>query len=186
MDLAAKPSQDDGVVAGGANDDGNTAEVARYTERLLKEGHERWEGHRCPICFLYIGLPIEEHATMNQCCMKLVCKGCILAARQRGLNNTCPFCRTPRPADNASALVMIQKRVRKGDAEAINHLGNSYIHGSLGLTKDATRAIELWTEAAELGSVEAQYDLGIAYYFGKGVEENKTRGIRHWQRAAIK
>ena len=65
-------------------------------------------------------------------------------------------------------------------------LGEKYFHGDLGLAKDVTRAIELWTEAAELGSLAAHYDLGILYYTSKGVEEDKPRGIHHWQQAAMK
>ena len=159
--------------------------AARYLQRLLDEGHERMEGDACTICYLYIGLPITKHAKMNLCCMKLVCDGCVLAARQRGLKG-CPFCRTPTPHDDASSLAMIQKRVDKGDAAAINQLGDRYYHGETGLAKDVPRAIELWTEAAELGSIDAQYQLGRAYYTGEDVEEDKPRGIHHWQQAAMK
>ncbi|EJK65459.1 hypothetical protein THAOC_13671, partial [Thalassiosira oceanica] len=59
---------------------------------------------------------------------------------------------TPFSTDDASELALIQKRVDKGDAEAISHLGEIYHNGRLGLAKDISRAIELWTEAAELGS----------------------------------
>ncbi|EJK64283.1 hypothetical protein THAOC_14996, partial [Thalassiosira oceanica] len=173
------PSQDDGAASAGA-------EAARYSERLLNEGHERWEGERCPICFLFIGFPIDEHAKMNVCCMKLVCKGCELAAEQRGIYDRCPFCRTSHPSDDASELAMVQKRVSKGDAAAINHLGNHYDDIHLGLSRDVPRAIELWTDAAELGSVDAHYQLGVTYYYGVGVEEDKPRGVRHWQEAAMK
>ena len=183
---ARKSSHDDGAAAGGANDGGRSAEAARYSERLLIEGHERAEGDRCPICFLYIGLPISKHAMMKACCMKLVCNGCILAAQQRGMNDRCPFCRTPHPTDDASTLAMIQKRVSKGDAEAINHLGDKYCFGVSGLTKDVPRAVELWTEAAELGSLEAHYQLGVIYYIGKDTREDKPRGVHHWQQAAMK
>ncbi|EJK57305.1 hypothetical protein THAOC_22668 [Thalassiosira oceanica] len=72
------------------------------------------------------------------------------------------------------------------DADAIHNLGLKYCYGNLGLTKDVPRAVELWTDAAELGSVEAHYDLGIAYYIGDGVEEDKPRAIQHWQEAAMK
>ena len=179
------PSQDDEAAVAGA-DDRSADEAARYLQRLLNEGHERVEGDRCPICYLYVGLPMSKHAKMNVCCMKRVCNGCILAARQRGVYESCPFCRTPHPADDASTLQMIQKRVSKGDAEAIKHLGSKYYHGSLGLTKDVPRAIELYTEAAELGSVDAHFNLGAAYYRGDGVEEDEPRGIRFWQQAAMK
>ncbi|EJK55993.1 hypothetical protein THAOC_24198, partial [Thalassiosira oceanica] len=194
---AGAPAQNDGAaVAGGAAVaaaaagvvDRSADEVAiyRYLERLLNEGHGRWEGDRCPICFLFIGLPMNKHARMNVCCMKRVCNGCILAANLRGINDRCPFCRTPHPSDDASKLAMIQKREGKRDADAINHLAGQHYFGKLGLAKDVPRAIELWTEAAELGSVEAHYNLGVTYYNGDDVQEDKARGIHHWQEAAMK
>ena len=81
---------------------------------------------------------------------------------------------------------MIQKRASKKDAAAINHLAGKYYFGTFGLAKDVPRAIELWTEAAELGSLEAHYNLGRAYYTGEGVKEDKSRGIRHCQHSAMK
>ncbi|EJK51898.1 hypothetical protein THAOC_28886, partial [Thalassiosira oceanica] len=56
----------------------------------------------------------------------------------------------------------------------------------LDLTKDVPRSIELWTEAAELGSINAHYELGRIYYFGIGIEEDKPRGLQYWQQAAMK
>ena len=154
---------------------------------LMASGHERPEEDRCPICFDLIELPINKHSKMNLCCMKKVCNGCILAARKRGLRG-CEFCRTPftNANDDASMLAMVQKRADKGDAGAIFHLGCKYHHGQLGLTKDVPRTIELWTEAAELGSAVAHHELGVAYYNGNDVKEDKPRGIHHWQEAAMK
>ncbi|EJK44474.1 hypothetical protein THAOC_36983 [Thalassiosira oceanica] len=154
-------------------------------QRLMASGHERPEGDRCPICFDLIELPVATYSSINVCCMKRVCDGCLLAARQPGMNGLCEFCRTPFIDDNASMLSMIQKRVSKGDAEAINQLGEIYYYGELGLTKDVPRAMELWTEAAELGSIDAHCRLGRRYFTGEGVEENKPRGIHHWQQAAM-
>ena len=154
-------------------------------QRLMSSGHARTEGDACTICYLYIGLPMHKHSKLNTCCMKLVCDGCILAAHQRGINDRCPFCRTPVPADDASQLAMVQKRVDKGDAAAIKFLGQKYFHGLLRLAKDVPRAIELWTEAAELGSLDAHFALGHVYYYGDGVEEDKPRGIHYWQPAAM-
>ena len=156
-----------------------------FAKRLLTSGRERNECDACTICYLYIGFPIDKHAKMNYCCMKMICNGCLLAAELRGLNDTCPFCRTPQSADDASSLAMIQNRADKGDATAISLLAYKYCRGNLG-AKDIPRAIELWTEAAELGSGDANYQLGIAYYYGDGVEEDREKGILHWQQAAMK
>ncbi|EJK58197.1 hypothetical protein THAOC_21699, partial [Thalassiosira oceanica] len=155
-------------------------------QRLMASGHERPEDDRCPICFDLIELPMGKHSTINVCCMKRKCDGCLLAACQGGMDDRCSFCRTPLPADDASQLAMIQKCADKGDADAINHLGEQYYHGILGLGKDVPRAIELWIKAAELGSSEAHHHLGLVYYTGDGVEEDKPRGRYHWKQAAMK
>ena len=155
-------------------------------EQLYSQGHERAEGDVCTICFLPVDFPVGRQSMFKVCCMKRVCIGCILTARQRGMNDKCPFCRTRLPRNDASTLAMIQKRVDKGDAEAIFFLGDKYFFGGLGLAKDLPRAMELWTEAAELGSAEAHYKLGIHYFSGVGVEEDRPRGIHHWQQAAMK
>ena len=156
-----------------------------YLKRLLAEGHGRAEGDTCTICFLPIEFPVGRHSQMNGCCTKIVCNGCRLAARQRGIVDNCPFCRA-RTDNDTSALAMIQKRVEKEDSDAMLTLGDQYYHGQLGLAKDVPRAIELWTEAAELGSSGAHYQLGYMYHHGIGVEEDQPRGMRHLQRAALK
>ena len=54
------------------------------------------------------------------------------------------------------------------------------------MTKDVPRTIELYTEAVELGSLDAHFQLGFIYYTGKGAEEDKPRAIQLWQQAAMK
>ena len=152
----------------------------------MTSGLERPEGDACSICFLLIEVPTAMHSKSNSCCTKSVCDGCILAARQRGMLDICEFCRTPLPADDASKLAMVQKRVDKGDAEATEFLGDQYYSGKLGLAKDVSRAIELWTRATGLGSLDAHCQLGCVYYAGDSVEEDKPRGICHLQQAAMK
>jgi len=97
----------------------------------------------------------------------------------------CAFCRTPYPDNSADTLAMIQARVEKRDPEAINHLGETYTHGSLGLQKDMRRAVELYTEAAQLGSVEALYNLGVAYELGEGVQQDKAKAAEFYTKAAM-
>ena len=153
-------------------------------EELYSQGHERPEGDFCPICTLPVPLPMHEHSVFNVCCMKRICNGCDYAAKKRGMFD-CPFCRTHYPDNDASKLAMIQARVFKKDPDAIDVLGEQYDHGMLGLQKDTRKAFELYTDAAELGSIEALYNHGVAYFFGKGVEQDKVKGNQLWTKAAM-
>jgi len=156
-----------------------------HDEQLYSQGHERPEGDFCPICTLPIPLLVQEHSTFTFCCIERICHGCAMAAKQRGMSD-CPFCRTPYPDNNADALAMIQVRVEKKDPVAMFFLGDIYCHGGLGLQMDMRRAIKLLEEAAKLGSSEALYNLGIAYYHGEGVQENKAKGAEYYKKAAMR
>ena len=80
---------------------------------------------------------------------------------------------------------MIQTRVAKKDPVAINSLGLQYCHGGLGLQKDMRRAVELWAEAVELGSVHALHNLGVAYDRGEGVQQDMAKAIHFHEKAAM-
>ena len=153
-------------------------------EQLYSQGLERHEGDFCPLCTLPIPLPVWQHSVFVVCCMKQICKGCIMAFEKRGITD-CPFCRTPCPDNDADRLSMVQARMAKKDPEAINVLALKYRYGSLGLQKDMRRAVELWTEAAELGSIEAFYSLGVAYDFGDGVQQDVPRATEFYEKAAM-
>ena len=157
-------------------------------ERLYSQGHERPEAEFCPICTLPVPIPTVKHSSFYECCVKMVCNGCLLAAMKMGINDKCPFCRTPRHKDDAEALSWIQARVGKKDPEAINFLGDQYSsNGWFGLKKDMSRAVELWTEAADLGSAGACFELGVVYYGGfcVAVERDEARGFSLLEKAAI-
>ena len=154
-------------------------------EQLYSQGHERPEGDFCPICTLPIPLPMEhEHSVFMTCCMKRICVGCIVAVEKRGMHS-CPFCRTPCPGNDVDSLAMVRARVEKKDPEGIYYLGNQYFHGVLGLQKDMQQTIELWKEAAELGSITALYNLGGLYYFGNGVQQNEAKAVEFYEKAAM-
>ena len=156
-------------------------------ERLYSQGHERPEWDFCPICTLPIPLPMGEHShgVVAVCCMKRICKGCAIAAQKRGMFD-CPFCRTPCPSNNADELAMIQARVKKKDPAAIYHLGAKYLEGGLGFQKDTRKAIELFTEAAELGSIEALSHLGDAYHFGYGIQQDEAKAAEYYRKGAMR
>ncbi|EJK73043.1 hypothetical protein THAOC_05361 [Thalassiosira oceanica] len=154
-------------------------------EQLYSQGRERPEGDFCSICTLPIPLPMSDLSVVNACCMKRICKGCSVAAQLRGMDD-CPFCRTPFPDTDADVLAMIQARVAKKDPAAINYLGEKYFHGRLGLQKDMQRVIELYNEAAELGSTNALFNFGNLYYLGDGVEKNTAKGVEFYEKAAMR
>ncbi|EJK66344.1 hypothetical protein THAOC_12742, partial [Thalassiosira oceanica] len=148
--------------------------------------NERPEGDFCPICTLPIPIPMGDHSGINVCCMKRICYGCHVAARKRGMDN-CPFCRTAHPNNDTDALAMVQARVEKKDPAAINYLGEQYAQGLLGvgLQKDMQKAIDLYTEAADLGSIKAVYNLGVLYDNGVGVGQDEAKAAEFYKRAAM-
>ena len=151
---------------------------------LMKKGRTRSEEDDCPICQLPV--PLEgKQSKFKVCCMTKVCNGCIMAAQKRGMRD-CPFCRAPRPEDDAKIVAMIQKRVDAGDPMAMRHLGYKYADGDHGLEKDATRAIALLERAAELGVNDAHFALGCLHDEGTDVEKDAAKAIRHWEAAAVK
>ena len=158
-------------------------------EQLYSQGHERPEGDFCPICTLAIPLPMGGHSGFYSCCTKRVCLGCVYAAKKRGMDD-CPFCRFhPEDMDDASeVLALVRKRVDAKDPEAIAFLAYAYQHyfGTLGLEKNIPRAMELWAEAAELGSIDGHFDLGARYYEGDGVPRDGAKAARHWEEAAMR
>ena len=153
-------------------------------ERLYSQGLERMEGDFCPICTLPIQLRMEAHSVFNPCCMKKICKGCDLTAKKRGIDD-CPFCRTRLPDNDADALAMSHARMAKKDPQAFSFLAGQYYYGNLGLQKDMQRAVELWTEAAELGSNDALFGLGNAYFNGDGVQQDIAKADELYRKAAM-
>ncbi|EJK73900.1 hypothetical protein THAOC_04457 [Thalassiosira oceanica] len=154
-------------------------------ERLYSQGQERPEGDFCPICMLAIPLPMPEHSAFMVCCLQTVCHGCDWAAQKRGMID-CPFCREPRPRDDKPALSLVKKRVAAKDPKAIEHLATKYFFGRMGLKRNLSRAIKLWEEAAELGSIEAHFKLANRYRYGQGVVQDMAKAVDHMEKAAMK
>ncbi|EJK71718.1 hypothetical protein THAOC_06815 [Thalassiosira oceanica] len=152
-------------------------------EELYSQGLERPEGDFCTICTLPVPSPMDGHS-FNVCCMKVICKGCAMAAKKRGMFD-CAFCRASYPDNDADSLAMVQARVAKKDPVAINYLGEIYLFGELGLQKDMYKAVKLWTEAALLGSIEALNNLGNAYYTGTGVQQDMAKAAEFYTKAAL-
>jgi TPR repeat protein len=116
------------------------------------------------------------------CCGKSICKGCILSFLQSGNEEKCPFCKTEIIGKTAEEHVdEIRKRVEANDAASIRLLANSYHHGLHGIQQDHAKAIKLFTKSAELGFIEAHYQLGSIYENGGDLKKAKL----HYENAAM-
>ena len=84
----------------------------------------------------------------------------------------------------AEQLVRWRKAAEGGGAESIAQLGNAYDFGFCRLAKDDAAAASWYTRAADLGHAIAQYNLGIFYRDGMGVEQNLAEALRRFRQAA--
>jgi tetratricopeptide (TPR) repeat protein len=163
----------------------------------------------CAICFLPMpykliscislppatisSVPINDYANANEelvtektevyyeCCGKSICRGCAYSFCESGNYKNCPYCKAERIGKTDDKKVEeLMKRVVANDANSIYVLGNYYF-GQLSLLRDRNKAMELWTQAAKLGSSEVHYELGIEFYDGGDLKKAKF----HFEAAAM-
>jgi tetratricopeptide (TPR) repeat protein len=137
----------------------------------------------CPICLL--PLPLDEQKwRINACCCKLICIGCSYAnekrERREGLEHKCTYCRSLLPKSQEEAAQMMIPRVKANDPIALLQMG-----GMCDREGDHEEAIQYYTKAAELGDMDAHYNLSISYHLGRGVEKDETKQKHHLEKAAI-
>jgi len=142
----------------------------------------------CPICFIH--LPTSG-SVYYACCGKLVCGGCGDAPVYDDQGNVvddykCPFCRTPYHETDEDYAKRIKARAELNDPIAIHNLGVYYARGEYGVTRDYTKALELYHRAGELGYAPAYCNIGYAYNNGEGVEVDKKKANHYYELAAIK
>ena len=164
----------------------------------------------CPICFLpmpfklincislppatIMSVPIHDFAEANEelankatetyysCCGKSICEGCVYSFGKSGNVGNCPFCKADRIGKtDLDRVEELMKRVEANDASAIYLMGSNYYHGNEGLLQDSERAIELWKQAAALGSSKAHFHLGV--YYREGGDSKKSK--LHFEAAAM-
>ncbi|MFN4341477.1 MAG: lytic transglycosylase domain-containing protein [Azonexus sp.] len=86
------------------------------------------------------------------------------------------FAAQPAWADDAA-----EQRQR---AAALREEARGYEHGSNGLPRAPEKAMALYCEAARLGDVEAQYNLGWMYAMGRGIARDDARAAHFFSLAA--
>ena len=168
-------------------------------EALFKDPPPKEE---CPICFLPMpvkliscvslppatlsSVPINDFAKANEelvdeltetyysCCGKSICGGCVHSSYESGNIGKCPFCNANQENKTVEEQVKeLWRRVEANDAASMFLLANSYHHGTTGLPQDRTKAIELYTRAADLGCSQAHRCLGIFYREGGYLKKAK-------------
>ena len=96
--------------------------------------------------------------------------------RKTGNNEKCPFCNSDQVGKTDEEMVEeILKRVEANDAVGMGMLGSYYCHGYLGLQQDHNKAIELWTQAADLGSKKAHISLYDVYEYSDLGDKRKAK-----------
>ncbi len=87
----------------------------------------------------------------------------------------------PLPAQGE--LSAWRERADRGDAEALNALGNAYALGQ-GVPRDDLEARRHYEAAAALGHAPAAFNLGLIHELGRGVPRNETEAARWYRLAA--
>ena len=155
-----------------------------FDEELFKDPLDREE---CPICMLPLPFNDNHHA-FNDCCGKVICKGCIYAQCQEDVMSGklagymgCAFCRTPNSKTAKESINRIRRGVERNDANFMNFLGIRYMKGDMGVPKDSLKAMELFLNATKHGCAGAHYNMGD----GNGVEKDITKATHCYALGAI-
>jgi hypothetical protein len=162
--------------------------LAELRDEILFKQPESSHLGDCPICCL--PLPLSTVARAMPCCSKLICNGCthanMLREREDMLEHSCPFCRHAVihavSMSDEKVKVDIMKRIEANDPVAMSMCQMSLI---LYAEENYSVALKYLTKAAELGNMEAHYNLACRYDDGKGVEKDKKKEIFHLEQAAI-
>lgn len=88
----------------------------------------------------------------------------------------------------AAELPAVRAAAEAGDAIAQYRLGRAYQRDDAGVRRqsDADQKSILWlSKAAVQGLAAAEYQLGVAYYYGRGTEKDISRAVYWWHEAAV-
>lgn len=138
----------------------------------------------CAICLMPMPFGLVV-ATLQVCCGKTICAGCIMTDALVDPYRPCPFCRQPNPKNDEKLVELIRKRINSGNGDACVSLGGFYMEGFRGLPRDVNRGLEMWRRGAELGSVAAQYNVSLCYMDGQfNTERDMAKGVHFLEQAA--
>ena len=103
--------------------------------------NQAWRG-TCGVCLELLPIDLSQKCYFP-CCNNFICKVCSIKCATIGRDDRCPLCRASCPASEAEYLAMLQKHVNRGDPVAQEVLSSLFEIGSMGLKKNAKRAVQL-------------------------------------------
>ena len=137
----------------------------------------------CPICCLPLPIDTSKSSIMS-CCCKRICLGCGFANAKRefeqGLEQRCAYCREVVPKTEEECIKNYMERAKVNDPIALFQMG-----GNCRDEGDYKGAVEYFKMAAELGNMDAHFNISSFYANGEGVEKNEKRELYHFEEAAI-
>ena len=152
-------------------------------EILFKQPESSSKGD-CPICCIPLQLDYSK-SFMNSCCCKFICSGChyanLMREHEQKLQHKCAFCRSPTLTSEEGNKINCMKRVEANDPVAMWQMGNWYFNQK----GDHSGALKYYIKGAELGDIEAHYNLSRMYSEGLGVGRDEKKELYHLEEAAI-
>ena len=157
--------------------------AAELRDELLFRQPECTHLGDCQICCLPLPLDPKKRLLLG-CCSKILCVGCDYAnavrERDQKLDETCPFCRHIKPKTTEEGVKYAMKRAERNDPAALWQMGVRYVN-----REEYDAAFEYFTRAADLGVVDAHFNLSVMYMIGLGVAKDKAKELYHLEEAAI-
>ena len=138
----------------------------------------------CPICMLTHPLDNLQQQ-YQECCGKVICKGCVCADEAANSRTICSFCRSPASTSREDLLKRTKKRAEGDDAVAMRNLGCYYYDGRYGLKQNYNKALKLFLRAGELGYAASYFNIAQAYLNGEGVERDMKKAKHYYELAAM-
>lgn len=114
----------------------------------------------------------------------------MLLASRKNVNNTTTFRFDFYDRSAADVKVMLPDTYRKTDKEFIDDVilesysSAGFIYGKLGQDKMKVKMYEKAIEYNPNKASATHFNLGLAYFYGRGVEMNKIKAYEHWRAAA--
>ena len=157
--------------------------AAELRDELLFKQPESTHLGECPLCMIPLTLD-EKNNPLCSSCFIMMCNGCNHANMIRELDMrrkpSCPFCRKPAISTDAERANRRLTRIEAGNPVALS------IEGRMQHEKgEYIKAFKHFTKAAELGDAEGHYRLSMMYLKGRGVDQDRGKGIYHLEEAAI-